>query len=135
MQMDVLALIATIVFVLIAIFLIPVLLQIKQTIQRVDEFVGLAQRDILPLLQEMRETSENLKKISLETQRDMVKVRPIFDSLEETGEMVHNITTVMNSGVGRMLGRSLGTWLGMRAARKAFTHELKEKTKEVNGHG
>ncbi|MFA5516783.1 MAG: DUF948 domain-containing protein [Desulfuromonadales bacterium] len=126
MQMDVLALIATIVFVLIAIFLIPVLLQIKQTVQRVDEFIGVAQRDILPLLREVREMSENLKSITEEAEHDLAKVRPVFDSLEEAGGMLHNITAAMNSGVGQMVGRSLGAFMGMRAARKAFTKEVKQ---------
>ncbi|MBE0596589.1 MAG: DUF948 domain-containing protein [Desulfuromonadales bacterium] len=126
MQMDILAMLATIVFVLIAVILIPVLLQIRHTVQRVDEFLALAQREVLPLLRELRELSENLKTISVETERDLVKVRPLFDSLEQTGEMVHNITSVMNSGVGRVIGSSLGTWMGVRAARKAFVKEIKE---------
>lgn len=130
MQMDVLALIATIIFVLIAVFLIPVLLQIKNTVQRVDEFLGVAQRDLLPLLRELREFSENLKKISVETEADLVKVRPLFDSLEQTGEMIHSVTAVMNSGVGRVIGSSVGTWLGARAARKAFVKEMKENKSE-----
>ncbi len=126
MQMDVLALIATIVFVLIAIFLIPLLLQIRQTVQRVDEFIGVAQRDILPLMREMREMTENLKNISLEAEQDLIRVRPVFESLEEAGGMLHNVASVMNSGVTQMIGRTVGTWLGMRAGRKAFTKEMKQ---------
>ena len=129
MQMDVLALIATIVFVLLALFLVPLLLQIKHTVQRVDEFIGVAQRDILPLLREIRETAENLNKISLETERDLTKARPLFDTLEETGDMLHKVTSAVNSGVGKMLVRSAGTWLGLRAARKAFSNELKKPTR------
>lgn len=124
MNLDVLALIATIVFVLIALFLIPMLLQIRQTVQRVDEFLNVAQRDILPLLRELRETAENLKEISAETEEDLRKVRPLFDSLEQAGGAVHTLASAMNSGIGRMLGKSVGTWLGMRAAKKAFKREL-----------
>lgn len=126
MQMDVLALIATIVFVLIAIFLIPVLLQIKQTVQRFETVVGEAQREIMPLARDLRDISAHLKGILAEAEKDVAKVRPIFDSLEQTGELLNNITSALNSGVGRVLTRSIGTWMGVRAAKKAFTSELKE---------
>lgn len=124
MNMDILALIATIVFVLIALFLIPMLLQIRHTVQRVDELINVAQRDILPLLRDLRETAASLKGISAETEQDLMKVRPFFETLEQAGAMVHSVTSSMNTGLGRVLGRSVGTWLGMKAARKAFKREL-----------
>jgi uncharacterized protein YoxC len=124
MNIEVLALIATIVFVLIALFLIPMILQIRQTVQRVDELVSTAQREILPMVRDLREITGTLKVISEETEQDIKKVRPIFDSLEQAGEMIHNFTAAMNSGVGQIVGRSMGTWLGMRAAKKAVAKEL-----------
>lgn len=124
MSMDILALIATIVFVLIALSLIPMLLQIRSTVRRVDDLINVAQRDILPLLRDLRETAESLKGISAETEQDLLKVRPFFETLEQAGEMVHSVTSSMNTGLGRMLGRSVGAWLGMRAAKKAFTREI-----------
>lgn len=126
MELYILAIIATIVFVLIAIFLIPMLLQIRQTVQRVDEFINLAQRDVLPLIRDMREMMEAMKEISYETENDLKKIRPVFDTLQEAGTMVHSLTTAMNSGVGKALGRSVGTWLGMRAAKRAFKRELSQ---------
>lgn len=124
MNLDVLALIATIVFVLIALFLIPMLLQIRQTVQRVDDFINTAQRDLLPLIRDLKETAEHLKGISGEVDQDLRKVRPLFESVEQAGVMVHSITSSMNTGLGRMLGKSVGTWLGMRAASKAFKKEI-----------
>lgn len=124
MNLDVLALIATIVFVLIALFLIPMLLQIRHTVQRVDDFINVAQRDLLPLIRDLRETAENLKGISGEAEENLKRVRPFFESVEQAGEMVHSVTSSMNTGLGRMLGKSVGTWLGMRAARKAFKREI-----------
>jgi uncharacterized protein YoxC len=126
MQMDVLALIATIVFALIAIFLIPVLLQIKQTVQRFDTLIDDARRDILPLTRDLQEISAHLKRIMAEAETDVVKVRPVFDSLEQTGNLLNQITSALNSGVGRVVTRSIGTWMGVRAAQKAFSDELKE---------
>ncbi len=129
MNVEVLALIATIVFVLIALFLIPMILQIRQTMQKVDELVSTAQREMLPLVRDLREITANLKEISEETGNDIKKVRPLFDSLEQTGEMIHNFSAAVNSGVGQVIGRSMGTWLGMRAAKKAVARELSKSKK------
>lgn len=126
MQMDVLALIATIVFVLIAIFLIPVLLQIRQAVQRFETVVGDAQREILPLARDLRDIAEHLKKILAETEKDVTKIRPIFDSIEQVGDLLNTVTSAVNSGFGRVVAQSVGTWMGVRAAKKAFTSELKE---------
>ncbi len=135
MNVEVLALIATIVFVLIALFLIPLMLQLRQTAQKVDELVSTAQREMLPILRDLREITERAKVISDETEKDLKKVRPIFDSLEQTGEMIHNFTAAMNSGIGQIVGRSMGTWLGMRAAKKAVAKELSKSKKGGRENG
>ncbi len=125
MDLNVLALIATIVFILIALFLIPVLLQIKNTVHRMELFMADIQRDLTPLLEDLRETTKYVRNITMEAQRDMEKVGPVFDSLEEAGTMVNNIAGFLNSGVTRTVGKSVGTWMGLRAARKAFGKQLK----------
>jgi predicted PurR-regulated permease PerM len=127
MDLNVLALIATMVFVLIAVFLIPLLIQIKTTVSRVDEMIGLAQRDLLPLLKELRETSENIRKISLEAETDMVRVRPLFESMEEAGGLLHKVVDFLQGDLSRAVGKSVGTWMGMRAASKMFLKQLKNK--------
>ncbi len=126
MDLNVLALIATIVFILIAIFLIPLLVQIKNTMQRTEEFIGLAQREILPVVRDLKETTENLKKISLEVEKDVARLQPLFQSMEEAGGLLHRATGFLQGEATRYVGRSIGTWLGMRAASKAIVKEIKK---------
>ncbi len=129
MDLNVLALLATIVFILIAFFLIPLLVQIKTTMQRTEELIGLAQREILPLVRELRETAENLKKISQEVEKDVTRIGPLFESLEEAGGLLHRATGFMQHEVSRYVGKTIGTWLGMRSASKVFVKEMKKNPK------
>ena len=129
MDLDILALIATIAFVLIALFLIPVLIQIRQTARRVDEFVEVTQRDMLPLMKDMREVTEHLKMMTVEAEEDLTRLRPLFESMEQTGEALHTVTSALNSGVGRVVAQSVGTWWGARAAKKAIYREMSQTKK------
>ena len=125
MDLQVLALISTIVLVLIAVFLIPLLIQVRQTTQKIDSLVEETHREVMPLVRELRETTEYVRRISREAEADLVKVGAIFDSLEEAGEAVRHVAGSLNSGVSGVIGRSVGTWLGARAARKEFIREVK----------
>jgi predicted PurR-regulated permease PerM len=130
MDLNVLALIATMVFVLVAIFLIPLLIQIKNTVQKADEFLGLTQRELLPLMRDLREMSEHLKKISRETEQDMVRMRPLFESLEEVGGLLHRGTEFLQ---GDVVGKSVGTWMGIKAASRVFLNQLKKRGGDKHG--
>ena len=125
MPVDILALIATIIFFVIALFLIPMLIQIKGSAQRLDEFVKDVQRDVLPMLKELREASENLNRVSAEAEKGAEKAGVLLDSMAEVGESVHNLTGYVRNDVGRYVGNAVGFWLGMRSAGKAFVKEMK----------
>lgn len=119
-QVDVFALIITVVLLLIAVFLVPLLLQMRNTAQRVDEFLHEAQRDLLPLLREMREASERLNKGSAQAGK-------FLESLGETGESIHMINDFLHHDMGRYLGNAAGLWLGIRAASKMFLKQMKQR--------
>jgi predicted PurR-regulated permease PerM len=117
-QVDVLALIVTVLLLLIAAFLIPLLIQVKNTAQRVDAFLNDAQKDLLPALRELRETSERLNEAS-------AKAGTFFESLGETGESIHMINDFVHHDLGKYIGNAAGLWLGIRSASKVFLKQLK----------
>lgn len=119
-QVDVFALFITVLLLLIAVFLIPLLIQMRNTAQRVDEFIHEAQRDLLPMLRELRETSEKLNQAS-------AKAGGLVDSLGEAGESIHKVNEFLQHDVGRYVGNAAGLWLGLRAASKVFLKQLKQQ--------
>jgi predicted PurR-regulated permease PerM len=119
-QVDVLALIVTILLLLIAAFLIPLLIQVKNTAQRVDAFLNDAQKDLLPALRELRETSERLNQAS-------AHAGTLFESLCETGESIHKINSFLHHDLGKYIGNAAGLWLGIRSASKVFVKQVKQQ--------
>ncbi|MEJ2698097.1 MAG: DUF948 domain-containing protein [Desulfuromonadales bacterium] len=127
MQVDVFALIITVIFFIIAIFLIPTLLQLKGTAQRADEFLKDAQRDLLPMLREMHEASEHLNRISKRVDEGAEKVSTLMDSVGEIGESIQKVHHAVQHGIGRSAGNALGLWLGLRAASKVFLKKIQQQ--------
>ncbi len=134
MQVDVFTLLVAIgivLLVLLASFLIPLLIQLRYTLRGIDEVVREARRDALPMLHEMRETTERLNRITARAETDLDKAEALFASLGEVGESIHDVNQFLRKDVGRYAGNVAGLWLGFRAASKVL---LKELAKQKGGH-
>lgn len=128
MQIDILALFITILLLIVVLFLVPALLQARSTAQRIDEFLREAQRDLLPMLRELREASEHLNRASAKVEEGVTKAAALTDSLEEVGDSIHSVNSFLRHDVGRYAGNVAGLWLGFRSASKVLIKQLlKEK--------
>lgn len=128
MQIDIVALAIAFLLLVLVIFLVPMLIQARNTAQRVDDFLREAQRDLLPMLRELREASEHLNRAAGKVEEGVGKAAFLADSLEEVGESIHSANSFLRHGVGRYAGNLAGLWLGMRSASKVFLKQLvKEK--------
>jgi uncharacterized protein YoxC len=128
MQIDIVGLVIAVLLLVLVIFLVPMLIQARNTAQRVDDFLREAQRDLLPMLRELRETSEHLNRAAGKVEEGVGKAAFLADSLEEVGESIHSANSFLRHGVGRYAGNLAGLWLGMRSASKVFLKQLvKEK--------
>jgi uncharacterized protein YoxC len=127
MQIDVFSLIITVTFLLIAVFLIPTFLHLRNTSQRLDDFLKEAQRDVLPMVRELREVSEHLNRISKRIDEGSEKASLLMDSVGEVGESIQKVHHAIQHGIGRSAGNALGLWLGLRAASKVFLKKLKQQ--------
>lgn len=128
MQIDVMAMLVVILLLIIVIFMAPALIQARNTAQRLDEFLRDAQRDLLPMLREMREAAERLNRTSGKLEEGANKAAALADSLEEVGDSIHSVNSFLRHDVGRYAGNLAGLWLGLRSASKVFIKQLnKEK--------
>jgi uncharacterized protein YoxC len=128
MQIDIVALFVAILLLVVVIYLVPMLIQVRNAAQRCDEFLREAQRDLLPMLREMRETSEHLNRAAGKVEEGVDKAAFLADSLGEVGESIHSVNSFLRRDVGRHVGNLASLWLGMRSASKVFLKQLvKEK--------
>lgn len=125
-QVDIFTLLITLAFLLIAIFLIPMLLQLKRMAQEADALLRELRLELVPTLREIRETAERLNRASAHLEEGAGKAGVLLHSLGEVGESVHSVNDFLHHDVGRYLGNAAGLWLGLRAASKVFLKGLKE---------
>jgi uncharacterized protein YoxC len=132
MQIDVMAMLVVILLLIIVIFMAPALIQARNTAQRLDEFLRDAQRDLLPMLKEMRQAAESLNRTSGKVEEGVHKAAALADSLEEVGDSIHSVNSFLRYDVGRYAGNLAGLWLGLRSASKVFIKQLNKEKKGGN---
>ena len=130
-EIDILALIVVVAAVLVVAFLIPMMVQAKKTARQIDEFITLAQRDVLPMLRELREASERINRASAKVEQGVEQAEGLMQSVGEVGDSIHRANHFLQHDVGRYMGNAAGIWLGIRAASKVL---LREMNKDKGGN-
>lgn len=123
-QVDLMVVVIIVLLVIIAAVLVPMLVQVRNTMQHVDEFVREAQRDLLPMLRELREASERVNRAAANVEQGSGRVGDLLESLGEVGDSIHSVNSLVQGGVGRSLGSMTSVWSGFRAAAKAIRTQL-----------
>lgn len=123
MPLEVFALIMMIIAVIITIFLIPLLLQLRSTVQRIDDLVRDVQHDLVPMLKELREASEHVKRTSEAAEKGST----LLAALGETGDALNQFSHYLKHDVGRLAGNLAGFWAGFRAAGKTLAQHADKK--------
>lgn len=99
-------------------FLLPLLVQLRRTATKTEQFLAETQQELTPLLKDLRETSERAARLSRQAEEDVTRLAPLFKSLGEAGQSLHALTGSLNADMFRYVGNALGFWLGMRTVRK-----------------
>jgi uncharacterized protein YoxC len=126
-QVDIFVLIITLVCVVLAAFLVPLLFQLKRTARDVDALIDDLRRELVPTLREIRETAQHLNRAAAELETGAEKTAPLFDSIGEVGESIRSVNSFFHKDLSRYAGNAAGLWLGIRAASKVFLKGLQEK--------
>jgi len=129
MEVDILSLGIVILLLVIVIFLVPMMIQLRNASQRFDEFLRDTERDLLPMLRELREASERINRASAKVEEGVGKAANLAESLEEVGESIHSVNSFLRHDVGRYAGNFAGLWLGFRSASKVFIKQLAKERK------
>lgn len=126
MPLEVFTLVMMILVLIVVIFLIPLLLQLRGTVQRIDDLVRDVQHDLVPMLKELREAAEHVKR----TTEAAEKGSELLSALGESAGAISQFSHYLKHDVGRMAGNLAGFWAGFRAAGKTLARyaETKERS-------
>ncbi|AMV71940.1 hypothetical protein JCM30471_04380 [Desulfuromonas carbonis] len=126
-QIDIFVLIITVVFLVIAAALVPLLLQLKRTASEADALLAELRRELIPTLREFREASERLNRASAQVEAGAGRAGTLLESLGEVGDSIHSVNSFFHRDMARYAGNAAGLWLGIRAASKVILKGLQEK--------
>ena len=132
-QVDFVTLVAALaifLLLLLGFFLLPLMIQLKNTARRMEDFLIQTEREFIPMLREMRETAGHINGIAAEAEKGMVQAQNLFASMGEVGESIHKVNHFLQHDVGHYAGNLAGLWMGFRAGSKVL---LKELAKQKRG--
>lgn len=122
-----LALIAVIAFIVLVGYVIWVMLQLRRTLQRVDEMIVNTERELTPLLANLRESSERMNNSIIHLEKGVTRAGGLLEAIGEVGDSLHSVNEFVRGGTRQYLNQGMVLWSGFQAFRNYFkrSHELK----------
>lgn len=128
MLFTMLALIAVIAFVVLVCYAVMTLIQMRRTLQRMDEMMVNTERELTPLLGNLRESSDRIKISVVHLQKGIYRAEGLLEAIGEVGESIRSVNDLLRSTSGRSLNQGMALWAGFQAFRKFF-----KKPQETEG--
>jgi len=97
--------------------LVPLVLQLLRTLRMVESTLGETRSELLPLLRNLRESSERLNRATAGVEAGVEELKGVFAAIGEVRRGIHGLADTLQHGLSRSIGNILGLWFGMRAAK------------------
>lgn len=115
-----LALIAVIAFVVLVGYVVWALMQFCRTLQRVDEMIINTEREMTPLLANLRESSERIRISIIHLQKGVYRAEGLLEAIGEVGDSLRSVNDSLRSGTKQYLSQGMALWSGFQAFRNYF---------------
>jgi uncharacterized protein YoxC len=115
-----LALIAVIAFVVLVGYVVWAMVQLCRTLQHVDEMIVNTERELTPLLANLRESSESLRISADHLQKGVIRAGGLLEAIGEVGDSLHSVNEFLGGGTRRYLNQGMALWSGFQAFRNYF---------------
>lgn len=122
-----LALIAVLAFVVLVGYVVWTLIQLRRTLQRVDEMIVNTERELTPLLANLRESSERIRISIVHLQKGAIRAEGLLEAIGEVGDSLRGVNEFLRNGTRQYLNQGMALWSGFQAVRNYFkrSHESK----------
>lgn len=97
--------------------LVPLLLQLQRTLRTFETTLGETREELLPLLRNLRESSERLNRASAGVEAGVEQLQGVFAAVGEVRKGIAGLAESLQHGFGRTIGQALGIWFGLRTAK------------------
>lgn len=122
-----LALIAVIAFVVLVGYVVWTLAQLRRTLQRVDEMIVNTDRELAPLLANLRESSERIRITVIHLQKGAERAEGLLEAVGEVGDSLRSVNNFLRNGTSQYLNQGMALWSGFQAFRNYFKRSKESK--------
>jgi uncharacterized protein YoxC len=111
-------------------YLVPVLIQVRKTVAESEQLLAKMNRDLPPLIGELRAMSQNLNDLTEQARGGVAHAAVLLHAVGEVGESVQQVHNVVRGSSGSLLTNVASVLAGFKAA----TQVMKERFREEGGH-
>jgi uncharacterized protein YoxC len=104
---------AALAFIILVIFIIPILLEFRKTVERVNDFIASTEREVMPTLNKLQTTVEEIND-------ELAKVNETTASVQQVTKRVDNIANLVHEVVSNPLIKVASYSAGMSGAVRTF---------------
>lgn len=120
-QIDVYVLIFLAVAIVLAVFLLQMMWQMKKTAQKTDVFIHDLRTELIPSMRDLREIMERLNRASVKIEKGSGNAENLFKSLDEVTESVRHFSYFLRSDKCHLAENAATLILGIKAASRVFS--------------
>jgi uncharacterized protein YoxC len=126
-QVDVISLGFLVGMIILLVFLLPTIWQIKKTAQSAENFIDALRRDLSPTLKDLRELTEGATRATKKIEGSANKTENLLETLDEIAVSIRHVSDFVRRDMSRYAEIAGYLMLGIKTAGKVFSQANKEK--------
>ena len=111
----------------IAVFLIPVLIQLRQTLKQTDALIDSLQKEITPLSSTLTDAANEIKELSAAVNEKLDQTDVFLDSLEKSGDIILHTSKVLRESTAPIITEVGALSAGLKAFMYFFTRPQRSR--------
>ena len=126
MIVEVAAILVAIAFAVLVGYLVPLLIQVRKTVEEAETLVSKLNADLPTLVTELRAMSQNLNDLTGQARGGVEHAAVLLHAVGEVGESVNQVHSLMRGSGGTLLANVASVVAGLRAAKHVVTERFEE---------
>ena len=116
---------------LVAFFLIRTLIQVTRTVSNLNTFLNSLEKELTPLVRNLKETSESMNGILAQTRERLNQLEGLFKTLKESAHIFNMINRIMRGGITPTLVNLAGLAVGVKTAGRTLFKSKRKRRKII----
>ena len=114
-------------------FLVPVLIQLRETTQESTHLLRRINEDLPLLFKEATQAVQNLNQVATEMREGAARVRMLGEAIGEIGQTINHVHGAVRGGASSLLTNLSSLLAGFRAAYGVFRHKASSSHHQEGG--